>query len=88
MDQVLQLVGHQHHCPLVVLEELQNALLHEVVTQVDVQGGEGVVLGTERHADPLTAACHRPRKQVALNYIYRADALTHSGEHRCLWYFW
>lgn len=32
MNEVLQFVCHQDHSALIVLQELQNALLHEMVT--------------------------------------------------------
>lgn len=43
--QVLQLVSHENHRPLVILEKLENSFLHQVIAQVDVQGREWVVLG-------------------------------------------
>ena len=61
MYEVLELVRDQHHGALVILQELQDALLHQVVTQVDVQRREGVVLGeagTHTHTDAPTHPKH------------------------------
>lgn len=44
MWQVLKFVCDQHHRPLLLSQELEDAVLHQMVTQVDVQGGERVVL--------------------------------------------
>jgi len=44
MDEVLQLMSDQDQCPFVVLKELEYPLLHQMITEVDVQGRERVIL--------------------------------------------
>lgn len=44
MDEVLQLMSDQDHCPFVILKELEYPLLHQMITEVDVQGREWVIL--------------------------------------------
>lgn len=44
VNEVLQFVGHQDDSAFVVLQELEDALLHQVIAEVDVQRGEGIVL--------------------------------------------
>lgn len=51
MDEVLELVGDQNHRPFVILQVLQDSLLHQVITEVDVQSREGIVL--QRHGFSL-----------------------------------
>lgn len=53
----MELVGDQHHGPLLRPQHAQDALHHQVVTQVDVQGGERVVLTTQhdrKHLERLS----------------------------------
>ena len=44
VDEVLQLVGYNHHRAFVVLQELEDPLLQQVIAEVYVQRREGVVL--------------------------------------------
>lgn len=66
MCQVLQLVSHKNNRPLVILEKLQNSFLHQVVTEVDVQGREWVVLQRreleERWADPMLGSAKNAQR--------------------------
>lgn len=50
MNEVLQFVCNQDHSALIILQELENALLHEMVTEMDVQSRKRVILqGDEMH---------------------------------------
>lgn len=44
MYEVLQFMRDQDHGPFIVLQKLEDPLLHQVVAEVDVQRREGVVL--------------------------------------------
>lgn len=44
MDEVLQFVGDQDHSPFVILQILEDSFLHQVITEVDVQRRERIVL--------------------------------------------
>lgn len=44
MDKVLQLMSDQDHRPFVILKELEYPFLHQMITEVDVQGREWVIL--------------------------------------------
>lgn len=44
MDKVLQLMSDQDHSPFVILKELEYPFLHQMITEVDVQGREWVIL--------------------------------------------
>lgn len=44
MNEVLQLVCDQDHGPLVILQVLEDSFLHQVITEVDVQRRERIVL--------------------------------------------
>jgi len=51
MDEVLKFMGHQDDGPFVILQELQDSLLHQVITEVDVQRREGIVLREEEEEE-------------------------------------
>lgn len=44
MRQILQFVSDQDNGPLFLAEELENPFIHEMITEVNVQSGEWVVL--------------------------------------------
>lgn len=44
MNEVLQFVGDQDHSPFIILQELEDSFLHQVITEVDVQRRERIVL--------------------------------------------
>lgn len=44
MDEVLQFVGDQDHSPFIILQKLEDSFLHQVITEVDVQRRERIVL--------------------------------------------
>lgn len=44
MNEVLQFVGDQDHSPFIILQKLEDSFLHQVITEVDVQRRERIVL--------------------------------------------
>lgn len=82
MDEVLELVGDQNHRPFVILQVLQDSLLHQVITEVDVQSREGVVL--RRHGFSLVTDIngfiHSPCPNIVqLLDFFLVVKFTHSG---------
>lgn len=54
MDEVLQLMSDQDQCPFVILKKLQYPLLHQMITEVDVQGREWIILKVRNPKTRLT----------------------------------
>lgn len=51
MYEVLQFMRDQDHSPFVILQKLEDSFLHQVITEVDVQRWEGIVLPDTRQTD-------------------------------------
>lgn len=44
MNEVLQFVGDQDHSTFIILQKLEDSFLHQVITEVDVQRRERIIL--------------------------------------------
>lgn len=67
VGQVLQLVSHQHNSPLVLPQHLQDPFLHEVVTQVDIQGRKRIILPWQLGVSFWSQNLWDPRKTTGSN---------------------